>query len=74
MAYERTPSGAAALRCRRAPHPNNGRSGLRIVRCGGQPAQDVVRVSDMDGERNISAPRGQQFAHMLPFRGGCVLG
>jgi hypothetical protein len=41
---------------------------------GGQPAQDVVRVSDMDGEINFSAPRGQQVAHMHPFRGSCPLG
>jgi hypothetical protein len=37
-------------------------------------AQDVVRMSDMDGERDLSAPRGQQLAHMHPFKGGCLLG
>jgi hypothetical protein len=30
------------------------------VRGGEQPAQYVVRVSDMDGKRNLSAPGGQQ--------------
>jgi hypothetical protein len=57
----------------RAWHTNRGRSGIPTVRCGGQPAQNVVRVSDMNGERNVSAPRGQQPAHMHPFRGGCLL-
>jgi hypothetical protein len=28
----------------------------------------------MDGKRDLSAPRGQQLAHMHPFRGGCLLG
>jgi hypothetical protein len=37
-------------------------------------AADVVRVSNMDGERDLSAPRGQQLAHAHPFRGGCLLG
>jgi hypothetical protein len=54
--------------------PTRGRSSLSIVRCGGLPTQDGVRVSDMDGERNLSAPRGEQLAHMHPFRSGCVLG
>jgi hypothetical protein len=27
----------------------------------------------MDGERNLSVPRGQQFAHMHPFIGGCLI-
>jgi hypothetical protein len=54
-------------------HPNRGRSGLHTVRNGGQPAQDVVHVSDMNGQRDLSAPRGQQLAHMHPFRGGCLL-
>jgi hypothetical protein len=38
------------------------------------PAQDVVRVSDIDGERNLSAPRGQQLAHVHPFRSGSLPG
>jgi hypothetical protein len=29
-------------------------------------------VSDMGGERNLSAPRGQQLPHVCPFRGGCL--
>jgi hypothetical protein len=33
-----------------------------------------VRVSDIECERSLSAPRGQQLAHMHPFRGGCLLG
>jgi hypothetical protein len=49
--------------------PSRGRIGLLTVRGGEQPVQDVVRVSDMDGERNPKAPRGQQLAHMHPFRG-----
>jgi hypothetical protein len=56
-------------------HPIRGRSDLHTVCGGGKSAQDVVRVSDMDGERYLSAPRGQQLAHMHPFsRGGCLLG
>jgi hypothetical protein len=35
--------------------------------------QNVVRVINMDGERDLSTPRGQQLAHMYPFRGGCML-
>jgi hypothetical protein len=31
-------------------------------------------VSNMDGEGDLSTPRGQQLAHMHPFRGGCLLG
>jgi hypothetical protein len=31
-------------------------------------------VSNMDGEIDLSTPRGQQLAHMHPFRGGCLLG
>jgi hypothetical protein len=31
------------------------RSGLHAVCGGGQPAQDVVRVGNMDGKRNMSA-------------------
>jgi hypothetical protein len=46
---------------------------LRTV-CGGQPAQDVARVSNMDGERVLSALGGQQLAHMHPLRGGYMLG
>jgi hypothetical protein len=53
-------------------HPNIGRSGLHNVRGGGQPAQDVVRLSDMDNERNFLAPIGQQFSHVHPFRGDCL--
>jgi hypothetical protein len=37
-------------------HPSRGRSGLHTARYGGQTAQDVVRVSNMDGERDLSAP------------------
>jgi hypothetical protein len=51
---------------------SRGRSGLHTVRSGGQPAQDVVRVSDMYGKRNISTIGGQQLAHMHPLRGGCM--
>jgi hypothetical protein len=28
----------------------------------------------MDGEGDLSAPRGQQLAYMHPFSGGCLLG
>jgi hypothetical protein len=45
-----------------------------MVRGGGQRAQDVVLVSDMDGQRNLSAPRGQQLARVHSFRGGCMNG
>jgi hypothetical protein len=31
-------------------------------------------VSNMDGERDLSTPGGQQLAHMHPFRCGCMLG
>jgi hypothetical protein len=33
-------------------HPNRGRSGLHTVCGGGQTAQDVVRMTNMDGERD----------------------
>jgi hypothetical protein len=36
-------------------YPNRGRSGINTVRGGRQPAQGIVRVSDMDGDRNLSA-------------------
>jgi hypothetical protein len=45
-------------------YPGRGRSGLHAVRSGGQIAQDVVRVNNMDGERDRSTPGGQQLAHM----------
>jgi hypothetical protein len=47
-------------------HPSRGRSGLRTM-CGGQTAQDAVRLSNMDGERDLSAPGGQQVADMHPL-------
>jgi hypothetical protein len=65
---------AGEERCGMRRHPNRGRSGLHIVYGGGQPAQDVVRVSDMEGERHLSALGGQQLAHMYPSRGGCMHG
>jgi hypothetical protein len=52
----------------RRRHPDRGRSGLHTVCGGGQTVQDVVRVSNMDGERGLSAPRGQQLAHMHPLK------
>jgi hypothetical protein len=55
-------------------HPNGGRGCLRTVCGGGETTHDVVRVSNMDGERYLSAPRGQQLAYMHPFRGDCLLG
>jgi hypothetical protein len=55
-------------------HPNRGSSGTHAVYGGGQTAEDVVRVSNMDGERDLSTARGQQLAHMHPFRGGCLRG
>jgi hypothetical protein len=55
-------------------HPNRGKSGLRTICGGGQTAQDAVRVSNMDSERDLWAPRSQQLAHMHPFKGGCLLG
>jgi hypothetical protein len=66
--------GAGEERRGRRRHPNRGRSGLHAVRGGGQTAQDIVRVSNTDGERDLSTPRGQQLAHMHPLRGGCLLG
>jgi hypothetical protein len=48
-------------------HPIRRRSGLHTVYGGGQPAQDIVDESDMDGKRNLSAQGGQQLAHMHPF-------
>jgi hypothetical protein len=38
------------------------------------PRATFFPVSDMDGERNISALRGQQHAHMHLFKGGCLFG
>jgi hypothetical protein len=58
----------------RRRHPNRGRNGLHTVCGGGQTTQDVVRVSNMDGEIDLSTLEGQQLAHMNPFRGGCLLG
>jgi hypothetical protein len=37
-------------------HPSRGRSGLHAVYGGEQTAQNVVRVSNMDGERDLSTP------------------
>jgi hypothetical protein len=56
--------GAAEERRGKRKHPSRGRSGLHIASGGGQPTQDVVRVSDMDNERNLSAPRGGQPTHV----------
>jgi hypothetical protein len=56
----------------RMKHPGRGRSGLNAV-CGGQAAQDVVRVSNMDDERHLSTPLGQQRTHMHAFRRSCML-
>jgi hypothetical protein len=53
-------------------HPRRDRSGLHINLGGGQPAQHVVCASDMDDEGVLSAARGQQFARVHPFRGGCM--
>jgi hypothetical protein len=46
-------------------HPIRGRSGLHTFGGGGY----VVRLSDMDGERNILGLGGQQLANIHPFRG-----
>jgi hypothetical protein len=46
--------GAGEARIGMRMHPNRGRSGLHTVRGGGQFAQDVIRMSDMDVERNLS--------------------
>jgi hypothetical protein len=46
-----------------------GRSNLYIVRGGGQPAPDVIRVSNMDGEINLLASRSQQLAPVHACRG-----
>jgi hypothetical protein len=48
--------GAGEERRGRRRHPTRGRSGLHTVCGGGQTAQDVVRVSSMDGERDLSTP------------------
>jgi hypothetical protein len=48
-------------------HPNRRISGIHIVRDGGQPGHDVVHVSNMDGDRNLSGPRGQLLAHLNPL-------
>jgi hypothetical protein len=42
---------------------SRGRSGIPTVCCGGQQAQSVVRVSDMDGKRNLSAKRSTICPH-----------
>jgi hypothetical protein len=59
--------GAREERRGRRRHPSQGKSGLHTICGGGQPVQDVIRVSDMDSEINLSAPRGQQLARMHPF-------
>jgi hypothetical protein len=65
--------GAGEERRSKRRHPNRGRSGLRTIRGGGQTAQDVVRVSNMDGERDLSVSGGQQFAHMHPLETAACL-
>jgi hypothetical protein len=64
--------GAGEERRGKRRYPIRGRSGLHTVPGNGQPAQDFVRVSDMDGKRNLSALGDQQLAYMNPFRGGCL--
>jgi hypothetical protein len=44
-------------------HFNIERNGLPSVRCIGQPAEDIVRLSDMDGERETFR---RQEANNLP--------
>jgi hypothetical protein len=66
--------GAGEERRGKRRHFIRGRRGLRTIYGGGQSAQDVVRVSIMDGERDLSALEGQQLAHNHPFRGGCLIG
>jgi hypothetical protein len=44
---------------------------INTVRGGGHSAQDIVRMSDMDGKRNLTARVGQQLSHMHPFRWCC---
>jgi hypothetical protein len=57
--------GAGEERRGKRRHPNGGRGGLHTV-CGGrQTAQAVVRVSNVDNERDLSAPVGQE-ANNLP--------
>jgi hypothetical protein len=46
--------GAGKERRGKRRHPSRGRSGPRAVRSGVQTTQDVVRVSNMDGERDLS--------------------
>jgi hypothetical protein len=66
--------GAVVERRDRRRHSSRGRNGLHTVCGGGQIAQDVVRVSNMDRERDLSALGGQQLPHKHLFRGGCMLG
>jgi hypothetical protein len=56
--------GAGEARRDMRRHPIRERSGLHAVRGGGDSTQGVVRVSDMDGERELLALGGQQLAHI----------
>jgi hypothetical protein len=47
--------GAGEERRGKRRHPSRGISGLLTVSGGGQAAEDVVRVSNMDCESNLSA-------------------
>jgi hypothetical protein len=41
---------------------------------GGQTVHGIARVSNLDGERSLYAPGGQQLAHMHSYSGGRLLG
>jgi hypothetical protein len=49
-------------------HPSRGRSDLHTVCSGGQTAQDVVRVSNMDGERDtFRRPEANNLPTCIPL-------
>jgi hypothetical protein len=58
----------------RGRHPSRGKSGPHVVRGGGQPVQDDVRVSGMDGLRNLSARHeANNFTTCIPLKAAaCV--
>jgi hypothetical protein len=54
--------------------PQGGEAASTPSSAADDPCTTFFPVSDMDGERNLSALRGQQHANMHLFKDGCLFG